>query len=123
MMKTGLVGWRGMVGSVLMQRMEEEGDFDLIQPTFFTTSQKGKPAPVLGGKDAGLLEDAFDIEKLAEQDVVITCQGGDYTKAVYSKHKPTPDKDYVDVGKNVRLEIDPMVRARAPSSSPPLALL
>ena len=83
--KVGLVGWRGMVGSVLMQRMQEEKDFDLIQPVFFTTSQKGLPAPDFAGKDCGLLEDAFDIEALKAQDVIITCQGGDYTKEVHPK--------------------------------------
>lgn len=109
-MKTGLVGWRGMVGSVLMQRMEEEGDFDLIQPTFFTTSQKGKPAPVLGGKEAGLLEDAFDIEKLAEQEVVITCQGGDYTKAVYPKLREAGWKGYwIDAASSLRMADDAII--------------
>lgn len=83
--KVGLVGWRGMVGSVLMQRMQEDKDFDLIQPVFFTTSQKGLPAPDFAGKDCGLLEDAFDIEALKAQDVIITCQGGDYTKEVHPK--------------------------------------
>ena len=78
MLKTGLVGWRGMVGSVLMQRMEEEGDFALITPQFFTTSQAGKAAPALGGKDNGVLADAYDISALGQQDVVISCQGGDY---------------------------------------------
>lgn len=74
-----------MVGSVLMQRMQEEKDFDLIQPVFFTTSQKGQPAPNFAGKDCGLLEDAFDIEALKAQDVIITCQGGDYTNEVHPK--------------------------------------
>lgn len=60
-MRVGLVGWRGMVGSVLMQRMVEERDFDLIEPVFFSTSQIGVPAPNFG-KDAGMLHDAFDIE-------------------------------------------------------------
>ena len=81
-MKVGLIGWRGMVGSVLMQRMQEEKDFDLIDPVFFTTSQKGKTAPDVAGKDCGLLEDAFDIDALKAQNAIITCQGGDYTKAV-----------------------------------------
>ena len=63
-LNVGLVGWRGMVGSVLMQRMQEEKDFDQINPVFFTTSQKGKPAPDFAGKDCGTLEDAFDIDAL-----------------------------------------------------------
>lgn len=82
-MRVGLVGWRGMVGSVLMQRMVEEKDFDLIEPVYYSTSQIGIPAPVLGGKDAGLLQDAFDIDSLKQLDAVITCQGGDYTSKVY----------------------------------------
>ncbi len=78
-MRVGLVGWRGMVGSVLMQRMVEERDFDLIEPVFFSTSQIGVPAPNFG-KDAGMLHDAFDIESLKQLDAVITCQGGSYTE-------------------------------------------
>ena len=66
MKKVGLVGWRGMVGSVLMSRMQEEKDFARIQPTFFTTSQAGEAAPNFG-VDAGILQDAFDIEALAAQ--------------------------------------------------------
>lgn len=81
-MRVGLVGWRGMVGSVLMQRMVEERDFDLIEPVFFSTSQIGVPAPNFG-KDAGMLHDAFDIESLKQLDAVITCQGGSYTEKVY----------------------------------------
>lgn len=72
-MRVGLVGWRGMVGSVLMQRMVEERDFDLIEPVFFSTSQIGVSAPNFG-KDAGMLHDAFDIESLKQLDAVITCK-------------------------------------------------
>ncbi|MEF1164043.1 aspartate-semialdehyde dehydrogenase, partial [Vibrio parahaemolyticus] len=68
-MRVGLVGWRGMVGSVLMQRMVEEKDFDLIEPVFYSTSQVGIPAPNLG-KDAGMLQDAFDIESLKQLDAI-----------------------------------------------------
>lgn len=104
-LKVGLVGWRGMVGSVLMQRMQEEGDFDLITPVFFTTSQKGKPAPAFAGKDAGLLEDAFDVETLKAQDVIITCQGGDYTKAVYPKLREAGwDGYWVDAASSLRMD-------------------
>ncbi len=73
-MNVGLVGWRGMVGSVLMHRMEQEGDFELINPTFFTTSQKGQPAPAFGKAEAGLLQDALDIDVLKQQDAIISCQ-------------------------------------------------
>lgn len=81
MKNVGLVGWRGMVGSVLMQRMQEEGDFNHINATFFTTSQAGQPAPEWSG--GGVLVDANDIDALSAQDIIITCQGGDYTKAIY----------------------------------------
>lgn len=104
-LKVGLVGWRGMVGSVLMQRMQEEGDFDLISPVFFTTSQKGKPAPAFAGKDAGLLEDAFDVETLKAQDVIITCQGGDYTKEVYPKLRESGWEGYwIDAASSLRMD-------------------
>ena len=78
-MKVGIVGWRGMVGSVLMQRMQEEDDFAGIEPVFFSTSQAGQAAPM----NAGTLNSADDIAALKQLDVVITCQGGDYTKAVH----------------------------------------
>jgi len=104
-LKVGLVGWRGMVGSVLMQRMQEEGDFDLIAPVFFTTSQKGQPAPDFAGKDAGLLEDAFDIEALKAQDAIITCQGGDYTKEVYPKLREAGWEGYwIDAASSLRMD-------------------
>lgn len=82
MKKVGLVGWRGMVGSVLMQRMREEDDFALIEPVFFTTSNVGGKAPNLG-KEAPPLKDARSVEALKQMDVIITCQGGDYTNEIY----------------------------------------
>lgn len=82
-MKVGFVGWRGMVGSVLMQRMQAENDFQHIKEAyFFTTSSPGKPAPDFGQAAQSLL-DANDIGALAAMDIIVTCQGGDYTKAVY----------------------------------------
>ncbi|MCZ8487345.1 hypothetical protein O9992_03350 [Vibrio lentus] len=81
-MRVGLVGWRGMVGSVLMQRMVEEKDFDLIEPVYYSISNR-YPCPVLGGKEAGLLQDAFDIDSLKQLDAVITCQKSDYTSKVF----------------------------------------
>ena len=78
----GLVGWRGMVGSVLMDRMRAEGDFDLIEPIFFSTSNAGGNAPAMA-KNEKLLKDASDIDALRQCDVIITCQGGDYTNAVF----------------------------------------
>src|SRR6218665_1471743 len=81
---TGLVGWRGMVGSVLMQRMTEERDFDLIEPLFFSTSDAGgkPPAPA---KNETTLQSAFDLAALKRCEIIITTQGGDYTDAVYAK--------------------------------------
>ncbi|TNF32458.1 MAG: aspartate-semialdehyde dehydrogenase [Deltaproteobacteria bacterium] len=81
MARVGIVGWRGMVGSVLLDRMRAEGDFEGLTPTFFTTSQAGAPAPDVGVA-APPLVDARDLETLAAQDVVLTCQGGDYTHEV-----------------------------------------
>ncbi|MBK7955159.1 MAG: aspartate-semialdehyde dehydrogenase [Candidatus Accumulibacter sp.] len=85
MRKLGLVGWRGMVGSVLMQRMVEEGDFEHVEPCYFSTSAVGGQAPVLGGKEAGTLQDAMSVAALSGMDVIITCQGGDYTKEVFPR--------------------------------------
>ena len=82
MKRVGLIGWRGMVGSVLMQRMLEEQDFDLIEPVFFTTSNVGGQGPNVG-KDIAPLKDAYSIEELKTLDVILTCQGGDYTNEVF----------------------------------------
>lgn len=83
MLKVGFVGWRGMVGSVLMQRMLEDGDFNGIEPEFFTTSQVGQPGPDIGA-DVPALKDAFALDELKALDVIVTTQGGDYTKEVYA---------------------------------------
>ena len=83
-MLTGLVGWRGMVGSVLMERMRTEGDFALIEPRFFSTSNAGGPAPAMAKRES-TLRDAHDLEALAECGIIITAQGGDYTTAVHAK--------------------------------------
>ncbi|UJF20117.1 aspartate-semialdehyde dehydrogenase [Vibrio sp. SS-MA-C1-2] len=108
-MKVGLVGWRGMVGSVLMQRMVEERDFDHIDPVFYTTSQVGIPAPNLG-KDAGLLQDAYDLNSLKQMDIIITCQGGDYTTAVYSSLRQAGWKGYwIDAASSLRMEQDTII--------------
>ena len=109
MKKVGLVGWRGMVGSVLMSRMQEEQDFAHIQPTFFTTSQAGEAAPNFG-VDAGLLQDAFNIAALAEQDIIITAQGGDYTKDVYPRLKAAGWQGYwIDAASSLRMEEDAVI--------------
>jgi aspartate-semialdehyde dehydrogenase len=80
----GLVGWRGMVGSVLMDRMAQERDFDLIEPLFFSTSNAGGTAPAFA-KNETALQNAFDLEQLKRCEIIITCQGGDYTAEVYPK--------------------------------------
>lgn len=100
----GLVGWRGMVGSVLMQRMMEEKDFDHIDPVFFTTSQTGQKGPEIG-KDIPLLQDASDIEALKKMDIIITCQGGDYTKAIYPQLRNAGWKGYwIDAASSLRMD-------------------
>src|SRR3982751_3183658 len=83
-MKVGFIGWRGMVGWVLMERMRGERDFDEIEPVFFTTSNVGGAGPSIG-KPVGPLKDASDVNELKKFDVLVTCQGGDYTNAVYPK--------------------------------------
>ena len=105
MKKVGLVGWRGMVGSVLMERMVEEGDFKHIHATFFSTSNSGGAAPNMGGSQENVLEDAYNIEALMAQDIILTCQGGDYTKAVYEKLQLTGWKGYwIDAASTLRME-------------------
>jgi aspartate-semialdehyde dehydrogenase len=109
MMRVGLVGWRGMVGSVLMQRMVEEKDFDHIEPVFYSTSQIGIPAPMLG-KDAGMLQDAFDIDSLKQLDAVITCQGGGYTEKVYPALRQAGWKGYwIDAASTLRMKDDAII--------------
>ncbi|AZN37182.1 aspartate-semialdehyde dehydrogenase [Iodobacter ciconiae] len=104
MKKVGLVGWRGMVGSVLMQRMQEEKDFDVIDPVFFTTSQAGQAAPNFG-KDAGTLKNANDIAELAAMDVIISCQGGDYTSDIFPKLRAAGwDGYWIDAASTLRME-------------------
>ena len=83
MKRVGLVGWRGMVGSVLLERMQAEGDFALIEPVFFSTSSVGGAGPKVGGKETGKLLDAKSVKDLKGMEAIITCQGGDYTNEVY----------------------------------------
>ncbi|MCC4236859.1 aspartate-semialdehyde dehydrogenase [Vibrio anguillarum] len=108
-MRVGLVGWRGMVGSVLMQRMVEENDFDLIEPVFFSTSQIGIPAPTVpskkGNHHTGLLQDAYDIDSLKQLDAIITCQGGSYTEKVYPALRQVGWKGYwIDAASTLRMD-------------------
>ncbi|HWU85293.1 MAG TPA: aspartate-semialdehyde dehydrogenase [Rhodocyclaceae bacterium] len=109
MKKVGLVGWRGMVGSVLMQRMREEKDFDLIEPVFFTTSNPGGAGPDVG-KGSAPLKDANAIAELAAMDVIITCQGGDYTTAVFPKLRALGWKGYwIDAASTLRMVDDAVI--------------
>ncbi|HZJ91742.1 MAG TPA: aspartate-semialdehyde dehydrogenase [Thiopseudomonas sp.] len=104
MKRVGLIGWRGMVGSVLMQRMLEEQDFDLIEPVFFTTSNVGGQGPAIG-KDIPTLKDAYDINELKGLDVILTCQGGDYTDEVYPKLREAGWKGYwIDAASSLRMK-------------------
>ena len=106
-MKVGIVGWRGMVGSVLMQRMQEENDFSLgCEPVYFTTSQVGQPAPM----NAGTLKDASDIAELKKLDVILTCQGGDYTKAVHPELRKQGWNGYwIDAASTLRMESNAVI--------------
>jgi aspartate-semialdehyde dehydrogenase len=105
----GIIGWRGMVGSVLMERMRAEGDFELIEPVFFTTSSVGAAGPDIGGA-TGPLRDANDIAELAKNEILITCQGGDYTKAVYPRLRAAGWKGYwIDAASALRMEKDAVI--------------
>jgi aspartate-semialdehyde dehydrogenase len=107
--KAGIVGWRGMVGSVLMQRMIAERDFEHFEPVFFSTSQVGGAAPDVG-KRAGPLQDANDLEALAACDVVVTCQGGDYTNSIHPKLRATGWQGYwVDAASALRMKEDAVI--------------
>lgn len=108
MLKVGLVGWRGMVGSVLMDRMRTENDFALIEPLFFTTSNVGGTAPVEA--QGAPLKSAKDIDALKLMDVVITCQGGEYTTEIYPQLRRAGWKGYwIDAAKTLRMNDDAVI--------------
>lgn len=105
----GLVGWRGMVGSVLMDRMAAENDFALIEPLFFSTSNAGGKAPA-HAKNETTLQDAHDIEALRRCDIVITCQGGDYTTEVFPKLRATGwNGHWIDAASTLRMKDDAVI--------------
>jgi aspartate-semialdehyde dehydrogenase len=109
MKRVGLIGWRGMVGSVLMQRMLEERDFDLIEPVFFTTSNVGGQGPAIG-KDIAPLKDAYSIDDLKGLDVILTCQGGDYTNEVFPKLREAGWQGYwIDAASSLRMADDSVI--------------
>ncbi|MEO8059279.1 MAG: aspartate-semialdehyde dehydrogenase [Burkholderiales bacterium] len=106
---TGLVGWRGMVGSVLMERMQAEGDFDHIEPMFFSTSNAGGRAPVMAKNEAKLC-DAYDIEALKRCEIIITAQGGDYTSDVFPRLRAAGWKGHwIDAASTLRMERDAVI--------------
>jgi aspartate-semialdehyde dehydrogenase len=105
----GLVGWRGMVGSVLMDRMIQEKDFDLIEPLFFSTSNAGGKAPAMA-KNETTLQDAFNIEQLKRCEVIITAQGGDYTSEVFPKLRAAGwTGHWIDAASTLRMEKDAVI--------------
>ncbi len=110
MNQVGLVGWRGMVGSVLMERMLEEKDFDLIDPVFFSTSAAGTAAPSILGKNPAVLNNASDIDSLKKLDIIISCQGGDYTKDVFPKLRAAGwNGHWIDAASTLRMNDDAVI--------------
>lgn len=109
MKKVAFIGWRGMVGSVLIQRMIEEKDFNGYEPVFFTTSQAGQKGPDIGVQ-IPLLQDAFDIDKLSQMDIIVTCQGSDHTNKVYPELRKAGWKGYwIDAASALRMNKDSLI--------------
>ncbi|MGH8251290.1 MAG: aspartate-semialdehyde dehydrogenase [Steroidobacteraceae bacterium] len=107
--KTGLIGWRGMVGSVLMERMRAERDFALIEPAFFSTTQAGAAAPDIGAKSAPIA-DARDLDALARCDILVSCQGADYTEATHPKLRAAGWRGHwIDASSALRLKDDAVI--------------
>ena len=105
----GLVGWRGMVGSVLMKRMRDEGDFDHIEPVFFTTSNPGGAAPTMA-KNETTLKSALDVAELSKCEIIISCQGGDYTTEVYPQLRAAGWNGYwIDAASTLRMKDDAII--------------
>jgi aspartate-semialdehyde dehydrogenase len=109
MVRAGIIGWRGMVGSVLVQRMREERDFDQIEPVFFSTSQAGGKAPEVG-KPVEPVKNAMDLAELKKLPVLISCQGGDYTSEIYPKLRREGWKGYwIDAASALRMNDDAVI--------------
>jgi aspartate-semialdehyde dehydrogenase len=109
MLRVGIVGWRGMVGSVLVQRMGEERDFEHIEPVFFSTSQAGGKGPAIG-KDTGPVRSANDVELLKSLPVIVSCQGGDYTNEVHPRLRRAGWRGYwVDAASALRMKDDAVI--------------
>src|SRR5438067_654175 len=109
MLRVGIVGWRGMVGSVLVQRMREERDFDHLEPLFFSTSQAGGKGPAIG-RSTPPVGDAMDVQALKALPVIISCQGGEYTNEVYPKLRAAGWKGYwIDAASALRMNDDAVI--------------
>ena len=109
MATVGFIGWRGMVGSVLIERMRAERDFDLIEPTFFSTSQAGSKGPEVG-RDVPPVGDARDLKALAAHDVLLSCQGSDYTSEIYPKLRAVGWNGYwIDAARTLRMNDDAVI--------------
>ncbi|MDA3956321.1 aspartate-semialdehyde dehydrogenase [Oceanispirochaeta sp.] len=111
MKKVGIIGWRGMVGSVLMDRMMSEGDLagKTLEPLLFSTSQAGQKAPDFG-RELPALADAFDLKTLKEQDIILSCQGGSYTERIYPELKKSGWKGYwIDAASTLRMKEDSLI--------------
>ncbi len=109
MIKAGFIGWRGMVGSVLMERMLSEKDFSGYEPLFFSTSQAGGKAPDIG-IDTPPLADAYDLNSLSAMDIIVTCQGGSYTKEIHPKLRAEGWKGYwIDAASTLRMDKDSII--------------
>ncbi len=109
MRRVGLVGWRGMVGSVLLQRMLEERDFDLIEPVFFTTSQVGGQGPAVG-REVPALKDANSIAEMKAMEIIISCQGGDYTNEIFPKLRAAGwQGHWIDAASSLRMQGDAVI--------------
>src|SRR6476469_4148002 len=109
MVRVGIVGWRGMVGSVLVQRMREERDFDSVEPVFFSTSQAGAAAPAIG-KHVGPVKNAKELSELMRMDVLISCQGGDDTTEMFPKLREAGWQGYwIDAASTLRMKDDAVI--------------
>lgn len=109
MLRVGFIGWRGMVGSVLMQRMREENDFALIEPVFFTTSQPGGKGPDIG-REVPPLRDARNIAELKAMDIIVSCQGGDYTSEIFTQLRAASwSGHWIDAASTLRMEKDAVI--------------
>ena len=109
MLRIGFIGWRGMVGSVLLDRMVAEKDFSGFEPTFYTTSNVGGHGPAIG-LSIPPLKDAYDLDSLSGLDIIVTCQGGDYTKKVYPEIRQRGwTGTWIDAASTLRLEDDSII--------------